>query len=176
MRLIGANSSLEVGGESVSFQYYARRSSKFWKLVTLIFLTIFFSSWCSAQDPCPRFPSGSAVKEPPALFSRNGKLIATFTYQTEVDQSGMTRFCFKTLDGRESPTLYLNPGDELILRVKNLVPPDAPGLPAMKMPADGMEMTPAAAAAKVCGAAVMTQSSVNVHYHGTKCISHMPFR
>src|SRR5262249_18557132 len=109
---MGANSAL-VGGELISVQSCARHSFKLCKLLALIFLVVYFSSPYWAQDPCPRFAIGSAVKEPPALFSRNGKLISAFTYQAEVDQSGMTRSCFKTLEGKESPTLYLNPGDEL---------------------------------------------------------------
>jgi FtsP/CotA-like multicopper oxidase with cupredoxin domain len=127
-------------------------------LVAMVLSTV-----CIAQGPCPRYAAGSAVQDPPIIYSQNGKLEVDFTYETELDDSGTARFCFKTLDGKQSPTLYLNPGDQLVLRVKNLVPPDAPGLPEMKMAAGGMEVS----AAKVCGAAVMTPSSVNVHYHGT---------
>jgi FtsP/CotA-like multicopper oxidase with cupredoxin domain len=124
-------------------------------------------SW--GQSTCPRFPSGSTVKDPPRLFSSNGRLVVDLTYQTEVDDKGLTRFCFQTPDGKQSPTLYVNPGDELVVGVKNLVPEDAPGLPQMKMGSmRGMEISSALGTAPlVCGSATMTAASVNVHYHGT---------
>ncbi len=136
-------------------------------------MALFFGLLCSAtawgQEACPWFASRSTVNDPPALFSENGRLVADFTYQTEVDSTGLTRFCYKTTDGRESPTLYLNPGDELILHITNLVPPDAPGLPAMAMNmVDGMDISPTpVSGTDICGAAKMTSSSVNLHYHGT---------
>ena len=132
-----------------------------------ILLLLAVPAACWAQNRCPRHPLESAVADPPAVFSNAGKLNVHLVYVTGTDDSGNTTFCFKTLDGRESPTLYLYPGDEVTLRVTNLVPPDAPGLPQMKM-APVMDMTPADdSAAKKCGASTMTNSSVNVHYHGT---------
>jgi FtsP/CotA-like multicopper oxidase with cupredoxin domain len=137
------------------------------KSVRAVLLLFAVPAACWAQNPCPRHPLGSAVTDPPAVFSNAGKLTVDLMYLTGTDNVGNTTFCFKMLDGRESPTLYLNPGDELSLRVTNLVPPDAPGLPQMKMPA-GMDVTPADdSSAKRCGASTMTNSSVNVHYHGT---------
>jgi FtsP/CotA-like multicopper oxidase with cupredoxin domain len=135
--------------------------------LSLAFLMIFsFSSLGWAQGSCPRFATGSVVQDAPSLFSRDGKLIVDLNYEMQVD-GDETRFCFKTPDGKQSPTLYLNPGDELILRVKNLVPADAPGLPAMKM-SGSMEISPTAGSnSATCGARQMTSSSVNVHYHGT---------
>jgi|1186.fasta_scaffold03923_2 hypothetical protein len=133
----------------------------------LPFLTAIAAS-SVAQNACPRYATGSTVLDPPALFSEGGKLTVNFRYEMGIDESGDNTFCFKTADGKQSPTLYLNPGDELILRVKNLVPADAPNLPRMKMAPGSMEVTSAAnGASKVCGAAMMTNSSVNVHYHGT---------
>jgi len=146
--------------EKPAFFSACARSYGFIFLIVLV--AIILPAASSAQQTCPRSPVGSVVQDPPALYSHGGKLVADLTYQTELDEDGTARFCFKTSDGRQSPTLYLNPGDELVLRVKNLVPPDAPGLPQMKMAPD-MDVS----AASICGATVMTPSSVNIHYHGT---------
>ncbi|HKV54610.1 MAG TPA: multicopper oxidase domain-containing protein [Candidatus Binataceae bacterium] len=108
-----------------------------------------------AADVCPRFAAGSVVSEPPDLFSRNGVLQVDLAYQTQTDSAGRTLYCFTTPDGKESPTLHIRPGDQLIVNVKNMLPPSAP------MP--GMEIAPS----DVCGAPTMTPTSVNIHYHGT---------
>jgi FtsP/CotA-like multicopper oxidase with cupredoxin domain len=78
-----------------------------------------------------------------------------------VDKSGNTLYCFMNADGAQSPTLYVQPGDQLILTVKNLLPPSSST--AMKsMP----EMVLTGPPSSACGATTMTASSVNVHYHG----------
>ena len=38
-----------------------------------------------------------------------------------VDGAGRKLFCFVTPDGLESPTLHVRPGDELNIRLRNLV-------------------------------------------------------
>jgi len=106
---------------------------------------------------CARFPVGSVVSEPENLFSHNGTLRVSLTYQTAIDANGNTLYCFVSDDGAESPTLHLNPGDSLILKVTNRLPPPVSTSLAMAMPRD----------TKACGAAMMDASSVNVHYHGT---------
>jgi FtsP/CotA-like multicopper oxidase with cupredoxin domain len=107
------------------------------------------------KHPCARFAAGSTIVEPPSLHSRNGVLRANLSYETDVDDAGRTLYCFVTSDGIESPTLHVRPGDRLQLRITNNVPAQS----------GGMQM--AIAAGKRCGAAVMTSTSVNVHYHGT---------
>ncbi len=103
-------------------------------------------------NPCPRSAAGSAVENPPALFSHNGVLTANFSYQTTTDEEGRTLFCFMTPDGSENPTLHVHPGDHLIINVTN----NTPAAPVE------MQINP-----PNCGAAEMTRSSVNIHYHGS---------
>ena len=55
----------------------------------------------------------------------------------------------------------MNPGDTLVLTLKNLVPEQSGEMPAMA----GMDMAKAGEGG--CGAMDMTPSSVNIHYHGT---------
>jgi len=106
--------------------------------------------------PCPRFAVGSVVSQPEDLYSKNGILAVNLNYQTSVDPSGNALYCFvNAADGAQSPTLHVNPGDQLIVNLKNMVPSSMPSMP-------DMEISP-----PFCGASFMTATSVNIHYHGT---------
>lgn len=105
---------------------------------------------------CPRPAAGSAVERPADLTSKNGVLKLKFNYFTSVDDAGRTLFCFVTPHGDESPTLHVNPGDTIKLNLTNAVPA-APGAPAETM----------SNTADTCGDPTMTETSVNLHFHGT---------
>jgi FtsP/CotA-like multicopper oxidase with cupredoxin domain len=105
---------------------------------------------------CPRPPTGSIVQPPADMYSKNGVLRVHFDYYTSVDDAGLTLFCFITHDGKQAPTLHVNPGDKIEMTVTNRVPA-VPGGPTETV----------AAGADVCGNATMTLTSVNVHFHGT---------
>ncbi len=117
------------------------------------------SSYGQSSNPCPRFPVGSAVTPPLNLYSHNGVLTVNFTYQTEVASNGLTRYCFITDNGVQSPTLHVNPGDELIVNLTNGLPQTPANMATMpEMTMSGPSCIPGA---------MMTNASVNVHYHGT---------
>jgi FtsP/CotA-like multicopper oxidase with cupredoxin domain len=105
---------------------------------------------------CPRPPVGSEVQRPPDLFSQNGVLNVSLNYFTSVDDAGRTLFCFVTADGQESPTLHVNPGETIKIHLTNQVP-NTPL--AMRMTSNITPQTQ-------CGAATMTNASVNMHFHG----------
>jgi FtsP/CotA-like multicopper oxidase with cupredoxin domain len=102
---------------------------------------------------CSRPAAGSIVRDAPNLSSVNGVLRVNFSYQTRTDADGRTLFCFMTPAGLQNPTLHVHPGDHLIVTVTNNVPAS----PGMAMAMTGPQ----------CGAATMTSSSMNIHYHGT---------
>lgn len=106
---------------------------------------------------CPRPAAGSVAEQPPELHSTGGTLNVALNYETSVGADHRTLFCFVTADGRESPTLYVKPGDTLDIALTNTLPPPPAGSPPMTMGLDS----------DVCGAANMTGSSVNMHFHGT---------
>ena len=110
---------------------------------------------------CDRFPQGSSVHEPENLYSKNGVLKVDLTYQTSPGEDGKPLYCFVNSDGSESPTLHVNPGDTLIINLTNLVPEGTGKMPNMP----GMDLSKAGEGG--CGAANVTSSSVNIHYHGT---------
>jgi FtsP/CotA-like multicopper oxidase with cupredoxin domain len=114
----------------------------------------------SAQgNGCFRLPVGSTVREPEDLFSRNGVLTVSFSYETSTDENGNTLFCYVLADGEQSPTLHVHPGDVLKLTFTNDTP--AP------TSSDAMQMQMSLSGPDVCGATTMDSSSTNVHFHGT---------
>jgi FtsP/CotA-like multicopper oxidase with cupredoxin domain len=119
----------------------------------------FLSAIASAQanSPCQRPAPGSAVTPPPDLYSAYGVLNVSFNYYTMLDADNRTLFCFVTPDGLQSPTLHLQPGDTLNLTVTNMVPAPSAGSPSEIV----------SNASEVCGDALMTITSLNVHFHGT---------
>jgi FtsP/CotA-like multicopper oxidase with cupredoxin domain len=103
-------------------------------------------------NPCPRSRAGSVVSNPSALYSQNGVLNVTFSYQQTTDFAGRTLLCFMTPSGLEEPTLHVNPGDTLNITVTNNTPASPVEEPFN---------------APTCGDTSMTGSSVNIHLHGT---------
>src|ERR1700753_1834429 len=71
------------------------------------------------DNPCHRPASGSVVPEPRDLRSRNGELKVDLRIHNYTGADGSPRYCYTTADGAESPTLRLNPGDLLVLNLKN---------------------------------------------------------
>jgi FtsP/CotA-like multicopper oxidase with cupredoxin domain len=126
-----------------------------------LFLCVFAQKNAHAQaavapvaNPCARLAAGSTVHNPPSLFSKNGVLLVNFSYQTRTDADGRQLFCFMTPDGKENPTLHVQPGDHLIVNVTNNVPASG-GMTMAMSPKDQ------------CGDSIMTATSMNIHYHGT---------
>ena len=100
--------------------------------------------------------AGSEVKPPADLYSQNGILKVAFNYYTSMDKAGRTLFCFVTPDGYESPTLHVNPGDQLQITLTNMISQPHGG--PSEIVADKSH---------VCGNATMDITSVNMHFHGT---------
>lgn len=105
--------------------------------------------------------AGKHDSGPRDLYSKDGVLTVDFSYQTTPGPDGKPMYCFVNADGMQSPTLHVKPGDTLVLKLTNLVPKET----GEKLAMPAMEMSKAGAGG--CGAANMTSSSVNVHYHGT---------
>ncbi|HTU42169.1 MAG TPA: multicopper oxidase domain-containing protein [Candidatus Aquilonibacter sp.] len=116
-----------------------------------------------AAAQCPaRPPSGTVVQDALSLYPQNGVLAADFDMGYSVDQFGYTHYCYKyqTSTGVvEAPTIRVNQGDELLLKVKDSIPPDSS--PSIS----GMDMSAPAGATCADGGAATLQST-NVHFHG----------
>ena len=120
---------------------------------------------------CQHFAPGSTVQQPPALFSKNGVLNVSFSYQTNTDKFGRQLFCFITPSGLENPTLYVNPGDTLNVTVTNNTPVVLPTDPNVTTelynPPNCGDTTAIELNQANSGLGVMTGGSMNIHYHGT---------
>jgi len=110
-------------------------------------------------EVCQRPAPGSRVTEPEDLRSRNGVLKVELTAFNAKQSDGSIRYCFIDENGAESPTLRVNPGDLVILTLKN----------------DLTAFMPAAASARrhmheksgsSCASELMTAESTNLHFHG----------
>jgi FtsP/CotA-like multicopper oxidase with cupredoxin domain len=116
----------------------------------------------SILQPCPRPSPGSAVTDPEDLRSRNGLLKVELFVRDAKQSDGTTRYCYIDANGHESPTLRVNPGDLVILTLKNELNDFHQNMARAqhRMPAD----TPDNATA--CAAEPMSPVSTNLHFHG----------
>ena len=117
----------------------------------------------TSGNTCPRPDAGSTIADAENLRSQNGVLEVELSYRNYTDSNGRTRYCYVSKDGGEAPTLRLNPGDLLILKLKNDLTVPHPSAkqsgppPAMAMPM----LIPDA-----CASGRMTPASTNLHFHG----------
>jgi FtsP/CotA-like multicopper oxidase with cupredoxin domain len=112
------------------------------------------------ETPCTRPAPGSVVTRPEELRSHDGVLKLDLTYRNFKTADGQEEYCYQSNDGSQAPTLRLQPGDLLILRLKNeLTVPQGTGSPALHHAA-GMPIS------NPCASAQMTPLSTNLHFHG----------
>jgi FtsP/CotA-like multicopper oxidase with cupredoxin domain len=116
----------------------------------------------AVTDFCPRPLARSAVAEPEDLRSQKGVLKVDLTAHNEKEKDGSIRYCFVDENGQESPTLRANPGDLVILTLKNDLKDFGPGSQAVAhhhMNADAKEVN-------LCTSELMARDSTNLHFHG----------
>jgi len=128
-----------------------------------------------SPDPCPRPAPGSAVAEPEDLRSSNGVLKVDLTVRNYKEKDGSTRYCYLLPDGKQSPTLRLHPGDQLILSLKNDLTEyqDTAGATSAANSTATPITNPAAHAHRSsikssdpCNSGWMSLTSTNLHFHG----------
>jgi FtsP/CotA-like multicopper oxidase with cupredoxin domain len=113
------------------------------------------------QEICRRPAPGSVVTDPEDQRSHNGLLQLDLTYHNFKAVDGQEEYCYQSGDGNEAPTLRLQPGDRLILRLKNnLMPTSASDRKAGLHSGGGMSV------AEPCAGTQMTALSTNLHFHG----------
>jgi FtsP/CotA-like multicopper oxidase with cupredoxin domain len=133
------------------------------------FSCLFFAELSPAQlahnekQGCPRPSPGSTVSEPENLRSRDGVLKVDLTARNEKQPDGSIRYCFVDTNGKESPTLRVNPGDLVILNLKNDLT-DFGSDGAASHAHIHMDVDKSAATCAATDA--MTRASTNLHFHG----------
>lgn len=132
-----------------------------WLLCVLLTASAAFAS--PVVQACPRPAAGATVQNPPELRSHNGVLEVTFhfRYQPTLLGQGPSRYCYVTDSGMESPTLSVNPGDQLIIHFHNDLPPSQP-----RATKAHSATTPDPDQDCHASAAAMNASVTNLHFHG----------
>jgi FtsP/CotA-like multicopper oxidase with cupredoxin domain len=139
------------------------------------FVLIGFVSLCFAQghvslaaqqtpkNECPRPPAGSTVSEPEDLRSRNGVLRVELTVHNSTEADGSTRYCYIDADGHESPNLRVQPGDLVVINLKNdLTDSKGKAAPGSRLHNHASPK----GSADPCTSGLMTPTSTNLHFHG----------
>ena len=92
------------------------------------------SALASAQKhACPRPAPASVVSQPEELRSHDGWLKVDLTYSNFTAPDGQEEYCYQAQDGSQAPTLRLQPGDLLILRLRNKLAPSSPRPPLSRI-------------------------------------------
>ena len=117
-----------------------------------------------SQELCPRPSAGARVQEPPELRSIRGVLRADLGIYNYRTTTGAARYCYRTPDGREAPTLRVSPGDLVVLRLANHLTSLDAITPAHQLHQHGGAT--AAPSADPCTSGAMTPTSTNLHFHG----------
>ncbi len=129
--------------------------------------------WGAApRNLCPRPPVGSVVTEPVDLRSHNGVLEAELRISDVAAANGSTLYCYTDAAGHESPNLRVNPGDLVILHLKNdltgagLTGPGLDSAPANATVGHTHAAGSTQSAADDCSGQIMSPVSTNLHFHG----------
>lgn len=117
------------------------------------------------EAQCPDRPiTGTVVLDPLNLAAADGVLQAELTMRRSVDVAGYTHYCYNYQTGNgiaEAPTFRLNPGDRLLLDLKDRIQ----GTDEAAAMRDMNHMS--ASSHPICGSSgAMTVDSTNVHFHG----------
>jgi FtsP/CotA-like multicopper oxidase with cupredoxin domain len=100
------------------------------------------------------------VTQPKELRSHNGVLKLDLTYRNVKTTDGQEEYCYQSNDGSQAPTLHLQPGDLLILRLKNKLATPLRTDSRASHHVAGMPIS------EPCASAEMTSLSTNLHFHG----------
>ena len=115
------------------------------------------------SELCPRPVPGSTVTDPEDLRSHNGLLKVELTVHDSKQGDGSTRYCYTDANGKQSPTLRVNPGDLVILTLKN----DLRDFHAAGTASNQQHVhEDKGKTGNACTADLMTSVSTNLHFHG----------
>jgi FtsP/CotA-like multicopper oxidase with cupredoxin domain len=103
------------------------------------------------------------VPEPEDLRSHDGVLTVALSIHNDKEKDGSTHYCYLLADGSQSPTLRLNPGDLLVLSLKNELTESESAVAASKGSHVDAISEPRP---DPCTSGAMTPTSTNLHFHG----------
>jgi FtsP/CotA-like multicopper oxidase with cupredoxin domain len=129
--------------------------------------------WASAKagtpsptaNACDRRNEGSPADEPLDLQSKNGVLKVQLAVRSSLDANGNMRYCYVDEHGHEAPTLRVQPGDTLVISLKNEI--SVPGQASSTPPSARSAMEQGTSAKHdPCLGGVMGPAATNLHFHG----------
>jgi FtsP/CotA-like multicopper oxidase with cupredoxin domain len=132
----------------------------------------------AGQNICPQRPTyGGEVVNPPEVSSQNGKLTVSLAENSSLGPTQMVRYCYvydKNGQKVESPTLRVNPGDNLVINFTNNISitggvDGARLLKSRHAPNHPMEMGDAEMAKQTgdyCMGGTVDATTTNIHFHG----------
>lgn len=120
-----------------------------------------FAAQAAPHGPCPRPSPGSVVREPEDVRSRDGVLKLDLSLHNDWESGASVRYCYLLPDGAEAPTLRVNPGDLVILHLKNSLRPVDSGA-AQHAPSHAHTAKPL----EPCTSGRMSPTATNLHFHG----------
>ena len=114
------------------------------------------------RQECTRSPEGSEASEPADLRSKNGTLKVSLTVHNSLDGNGHMRYCYVDDHGNQAPTLRVQPGDTLIINLKNEI-----SLPAdARAKVHARRQHSSALRRDQCAGGEMGPATTNLHFHG----------
>lgn len=102
------------------------------------------------------------VTQPQDLRSKDGALMVSLSIHSSPDDHGHIRYCYVDGQGHQTPTLHVQPGDMLYIRLKNDISLSAMGAASRQAAARGVGPP----GRDPCGGGTMTAASTNLHFHG----------
>jgi len=118
------------------------------------------------QEGCPREPEGSVATEPPDLRSKNGRLKVALKMRSSLDPNGHMRYCYIDEHGNLAPTLRLQPGDTLILRLRNEISVSPSASSSGQTSTSVQTRNVLHRRRNPCEGGEMSVTSTNLHFHG----------
>jgi FtsP/CotA-like multicopper oxidase with cupredoxin domain len=107
------------------------------------------------------------VPEPAAVRSVSGTLKVDLGIYSYKAKDGSARYCYRTSDGRQAPTLRVNPGDLVVIRLSNHLTAFDADPAAMVMPEHSTDRDLSSAKnTDPCTRGTMSATSTNLHFHG----------
>jgi FtsP/CotA-like multicopper oxidase with cupredoxin domain len=103
---------------------------------------------------------------PRDVRSKNGLLKVTLTVRASIDANGRIRYCFFDDRGDLAPTLRVQPGDDVDIRLRNEISLPATASASMPSMPGGMSGTESRAKRDPCAGGAMSAASINLHFHG----------
>jgi FtsP/CotA-like multicopper oxidase with cupredoxin domain len=98
-------------------------------------------------------PDGSSLESPKEVRSQHGVLKIDLTFRNSLDPDGNLQFCYLDNNGDRSPTLRVNQGDLVILKLKNRLSSSSD---------DRTKASPISG----CNSIAMGPDVTNLHFHG----------